>query len=106
MEGTLPFTGDPSRLPLAFSPDDTILYQINADIYGLSVILSKTANLTPLATIYVRSPDLFTYTSDITTDASGSYLFVANTPNVTVYDVSPQLTAATDLLALRGSSFS
>lgn len=91
-------------LALAFSPDDSLLFQSHAITDGLTIHLYAAASFRLLDTIVVRHAIIGSF-FPVTADNSGRYLFSSDFYGTQAYDISPQLVAGPLLLGVRDSAF-
>lgn len=82
--GTVTVSDHPGRV--AFSPDDKVFYQ--GLLFGQNVYLFNVATSAQIATLNVPSDAI----SDLVTDSTGRYLFVAGDTAIEVFDFRPEVT--------------
>ncbi|MBA3651785.1 MAG: hypothetical protein H0W66_09990, partial [Chthoniobacterales bacterium] len=84
--GTVPVPGNPGRV--AFSPNDTVFYQ--GLLFGEQIFLFNVATSAQIATLNVPGNTI----SDMVTDSTGRYLFVAGADAIQVFDFNPEVNAS------------
>lgn len=113
VKGTFPYDSFYGlQIPIALSPDDTVAYQLDAELNinpgyptALSIHLRSTTTFRNLDTIIVDNNLNSSLPLAMVTDNTGHYLFVP-TPNETVvYDVTPRIETAAQVIGLAGSPF-